>query len=122
MMSSDNVPKFPKVAEKRFHQRLECELPVELTAEGLKLSATTANISCGGMFLPEFRQPVSEKSQLTIVLTLPEQAHAIKLSGEIARIENDDSARREGMAVRFNELYNDNILLIERFIKARLKH
>ena len=121
-MSSDSMPKLPKVAEKRFHRRIECELPVELTMEGLNVSATTANISCGGMFLPVRPSDVPEKTHLTVMLTLPEQTRAIKLSGEIARIETPGEDHPAGVAVRFNELYNDNILLIERFIKGRLRH
>ena len=121
-MSVDDGAKFPKVVEKRFHKRLDCELPVELFFDGKAVLATTANVSCGGMFMPLKKGDAKENAPITVVLTLPEQQKSVRIAGEIARVENQESQVLEGVAVRFNGLYNDNILMLERFIKAKLTH
>ncbi|MDX1412063.1 MAG: PilZ domain-containing protein, partial [Nitrospirales bacterium] len=72
------------------------------------------NISCGGMFLRIDPDRVSPGQELSVVIHLPNVKSPVKVVGEICRSEKD------GVAVEFQGLYNDNILAIERFVKSNL--
>lgn len=110
----------PKTPEKRFYRRLDFELLVELKLQDLSICGKTMNISCGGMFLPLSDETLHPDAALTALISLPDTPKTIKLAGAVSRVEA--GAARDGVAVRFSELYNDNLLLIDRFIKARLSN
>ena len=85
--------------------------------EGKKISASTSNISCGGMYLPmPPESALQEKTGLEITLNLPSVNKPVKVMGEVNRIDGDS----QGVAVEFQGLYDDNILAIERFIRSKL--
>ena len=103
--------------EKRIFRRVDAELPVDLQVGEEKLKTTSSNISCGGMFLQIDPAKLNDLQKLDIVIHLPNRKSPVKLSAEILRSESDD---RRGVAVQFQGLYNDNILEIEKFVKAKL--
>jgi PilZ domain-containing protein len=81
------------------------------------VNTTSSNISCGGLFLMVDPQKVSDKQQLDLAIHLPNRQQPVKLTGDILRSETQS---RLGIAVQFRGLYNDNILEIEKFVKAKL--
>lgn len=103
--------------EKRIFRRVDAELPVDLQVGEEKVMTTSSNISCGGMFLQIDPAQLSMLEKLDVVIHLPNRKNPVKLSAEILRNERDD---RRGVAVQFQGLYNDNILEIEKFVKAKL--
>lgn len=106
---------FMNQSEKRLFKRLEIGVEVELEVDGSRLKTTTANISCGGLFLTMDPERVKEDQDLSLTIHLPNRQRPVKLVGKILRRERNS---RQGVAVRFEGLYNDNILAIEQFIKS----
>lgn len=108
--------------ERRHYQRLNHHLDVDLVIDGQKLSGTAANISCGGMFLPTRKIHFKEKTDMKIIVHLPESKKPVKVVGEVRRVEKGSliKKRRRGLAIKFNGLYDDNLLAIDRFIKNKL--
>lgn len=104
---------FLNQTEKRLFQRLEIGLEVELLVGGSPVKATTTNISCGGLFLTVDPKEVQKNQELSLLIHLPNRKRPVQLVGQILRQE------RKGVAVKFGELYNDNILAIEQFIKSK---
>ncbi len=105
---------FMNHSEKRLFKRLEIGVEVELVINGSPIKATTANISCGGLFLMMDPERVKKDQDLSFVIHLPTQKRPVEVAGQVLRQE------QEGVAVKFNGLYNDNILAIEKFIKSNL--
>jgi len=104
-------------SEKRLFKRLEVGLEVELMIDGSPIKATTANISCGGLFLMLDPQKIENGEGLAMIIHLPNRQKPVEVVAEILRKENSD---RQGVACKFQGLYNDNILAIEQFIKSNL--
>lgn len=104
-------------SEKRLFKRLEVGLEVELMVDGEPVKATTANISCGGLFLMLDPQAVTGAEGLSLVIYLPNRQKPIEVVAEVLRRESSD---RQGVACKFQGLYNDNILAIEQFIKSNV--
>jgi len=101
--------------EKRIFRRVDAELPVDLQVGEEKVLTTSSNISCGGMFLQIDPTRLSQLQKLDVVIHLPNRKNPVKLSAEVLRSED-----RRGVALQFEGLYNDNILEIEKFVKAKL--
>lgn len=117
-MQDDNFLKYP---ERRNHQRVDVDVEVNLVVDGQQLKTTASNISCGGIFLPLNQPSIEKKTSLEVTLHLPDTEKAIKVIGEVSRVEkNASSTDQGGVAVRFNGLYDDNILAIDRFIKSKM--
>lgn len=106
--------------ERRNNLRLNVELDVNLTIDGIHLDATTSNISCGGMFLPIERSTLPSDAPVEVMLHLPDSVQPVRLTGQVARYEEIPTEPSKGVAIRFNGLYDDNILAIDRFIKNKL--
>lgn len=104
-------------SEKRLFKRLEVGLEVELMIDGAPVKATTANISCGGLFLMMDPKALDAAEGLALVIHLPNRQKPVEIVAEVLRRENSD---RLGVACKFQGLYNDNILAIEQFIKSNL--
>lgn len=105
--------------EKRHHQRLSINLGVGILINGKKLNVVTENISCGGMYLPVKKTDLENPSkEIEMVLSLPDNEKPVKLIGEIARI--DKSTHREGVAIQFKGLYDENRMAIDRFVKNKM--
>lgn len=112
--------RIPKIPEKRHYPRIEMELPVELEVDGKKVQATTDNISCGGMFLPDIAELLEEQQDVIAFVTLPDQSKSIRLPAKIARIERKIANNSKGIALQFDGLYDTNRLEIDRYVKWKL--
>lgn len=117
-MSEEN-DRFPKNPEKRHYKRIDLELPVEILFEGNKVAATTENVSCGGMYLPNIDADFSASKDIIAIVNLPDRAAAIRLSAKVARIEEGET-KKQGVALEFDGLYDDNRLEMDRYIKWKL--
>lgn len=108
--------------EKRNYRRLDVELEVGLTIEGERVNTMATNISCGGLFLPIKKNRIKERTDIEVMLALPDQLKPVRLVGEVARLQEGSLFKRrpEGVAIQFRGLYDDNMLAIDRFIKNRL--
>lgn len=104
--------------EKRNHKRLDVILDADLVIDGQKVNATTSNISCGGLFLPIKNLNLANKSNIEVVLNIPDSEKPVKVIGEVSRVDAIDQTN--GVAIKFSGLYDDNILAIDRFIKSHL--
>ncbi|MDO8519075.1 MAG: PilZ domain-containing protein [Deltaproteobacteria bacterium] len=108
--------------EKRNYRRLDVQLDVDLVIEGKQVNAKATNISCGGLFLPIKKTQIKERADIEITLSLPDQRKPVRVVGEVARLQGGSllGQKKEGVAIQFRGLYDDNILAIDRFIKNRL--
>lgn len=108
--------------EKRNYRRVDASVDVELVIEGKKMSATTSNVSCGGLFLPVKNGLLKERTDIEVILSLPETKKPVRVVGEVSRFQSGSLLGRKpaGVAIRFRGLYDDNILAIDRFIKNKL--
>lgn len=114
--------KFPSRPEKRNYQRIDATLDVDLVIEGQKMSATTSNISCGGLFLPTKKHILKEQTNVEVILNIPDNQTPVKVLGEVSRFQDRSllKKRSSGVAIKFRGLYDDNMLAIDRFIKNKL--
>lgn len=118
---SDQNNQFPKTPEKRHYQRIDMELPVEIEVDGKKVSASTENVSCGGMFLPNLAGEYCEDQDVVAFVSLPGRSAAVRLSARVRRVEEaEDPGLHNGVALQFDGLYDDNRLEIDRYIKWKL--
>lgn len=117
---SDEDNKLPKNPEKRHYQRIDLELPVDLEVNGEKVSATTENISCGGMFLPNISAEIKEKQEVITFIRLPDRSQSIRLPAKISRVEKKLKEAQKNIAVQFHGLYDDNLMAIDHYIKWKL--
>lgn len=117
-----SINKMPTVPEKRHYKRLKCELPVVLEFDGETISATSQNMSCGGMYLPLQNDTFVENKPPKIIaqIMLPDRIECIKLPAKISRFEKDIQNKLKGVALEFEGLYDNNRLEIDRFIKWKL--
>lgn len=108
--------------EKRNYQRLDVEIDVDLVIEGKHLSATSSNVSCGGMFIPTKDNYLKERTDIEITLHLPEEKKQVRIIGAVARMQDSSflGSQKKGVAIEFRGLYDDNILAIDRFIKNKI--
>lgn len=109
--------------EKRHYQRLDISLNVQVEIDGQKIQATTQNISCGGMFLPDVNMDLTAElvdSKVLTFINLPDHAEAIRVPAKIRRVERCLESKKIGVAFEFNRLYDDNRLQIDRFVKWKL--
>lgn len=114
---------FPKNPEKRHYQRIDMELPVEIEHDGRRVNATTENVSCGGMFLPNIDEDAgfSESQNIVAFINLPDRSETIRLTGTVRRVEvSKPASKGHGVAVEFSGLYDDNRLEMDRYIKWKL--
>lgn len=108
--------------ERRNYQRLNAKINVHLIMEGKQMEATTANISCGGMFLPIQEGSLHEHNDVEVILNIPDEHKPVKVIGEVSRLQVSPimKGRRRGVAIEFRGLYDDNRLVIDRFVKDKL--
>lgn len=109
--------------ERRNYRRLEVKLDVDLVIEGQKVNTMTENVSCGGLFFPSknfsfFKQ----NSNVEVTLNLPDTKNPVKIIGEISRCQllPEKLPQKNGVAIKFRGLYDENILALDRFIKNKL--
>ncbi len=104
-------------SEKRLFKRLEVDLEVEILIDGSPVKVTTANISCGGLFLKLDPDHLKDQDDFSVIIYLPNRKNPVEVAARVLRKESDS---RAGVALEFDSLYTDNILAIEQFIKSNL--
>lgn len=107
--------------EKRTHRRIDVDIDVNLIVDGKKIDTTATNLSCGGVFVPVDYSIIPHKTEVELILHLPDHEKPVKVFGIVSRAGKENpSSQKEGVAIRFNRLYDENILAIDRFIKSRM--
>ncbi len=108
--------------EKRHYQRLDVLLDVSLEFNGQKIEATTSNISCGGMFLPDIHSMLAVEADIVVFVSLPDHTQLIKLPARVRRVDAKLESKKIGVALEFSRLYDDSRLQIDRYVKWKLLH
>ena len=109
---------FGNYIEKRIFKRIDSSLKVSLLYGGRKIQAKCANISCGGIYLniKNIRSRVAElKKSLEVAIHLPNRKTPVVMVADVIRHDPQD-----GLALKFQGLYNDNVLEIEKYIKSKV--
>jgi uncharacterized protein (TIGR02266 family) len=94
----------------RYARRLE----VEIAVGEEKRTATTGNISLGGLFL-ETDQVYPLQTRLQIRFRISTQPEPIEVSGEVRWIEQGGPGQPAGMGVRFQGLRAREVWALNRF-------
>jgi len=81
--------------ERRLFPRIPCFLLVDYAMQGCAYRAFIRNISAEGAFI-ESHGLVPHGSDISLVISILDHQHPVKITGEIVRI------REEGLAVRFD--------------------
>jgi hypothetical protein len=90
-LDSDDFPR----EERRLFPRIPCFLLVDYVMQGCAFRAFIRNISAEGAFI-ESHGLVPHGSDISLVISILDHRHPVKITGEIVRI------REEGLAVRFD--------------------
>jgi uncharacterized protein (TIGR02266 family) len=110
--SSDSAPR-------REHSRFSVDLDVTVGSDHNFYAGFAENLSAGGVFIATHKlKPVGSKIELTI--NLPDGAQ-IRAAGEVRwiRVFNERSDTPPGMGVRFNNLAEASVALIQSFLSRR---
>ena len=81
--------------EKRLFPRIPCFLLVDYAMQGCAYRAFIRNISVEGAFI-ESHGPVPHGPVISLVISILDRQHPVKITGEIVQV------REEGLAVRFD--------------------
>ena len=81
--------------ERRLFPRIPCFLLVDYAMQGCGYRAFIRNISVEGAFIESFG-PVPHGRDISLVISILDHQHPVKITGEIVRI------REEGIAVKFD--------------------
>jgi len=92
-------------------------LDVELTSGEEKLTATTGNISLGGLFV-ETDRTFPLQTRLQIRFRIPTQPEPIDVSGEVRWIEQGGPGQPAGIGVRFQGLRAREVWALNRFFQG----
>ncbi|HET9449713.1 MAG TPA: TIGR02266 family protein [Aggregicoccus sp.] len=99
--------------------RLQHELMVAYRAPGSPVFSThwAVNLSGGGMFI-NTSSPLPVNSPLELVLSLPDGAPPLELSGRVARVSAADKPEHHpaGMGIEFVDVDDDKRSRVERFV------
>ena len=101
--------------EKRIFRRVDSSLEVYLNCGDRKIQATSENISCGGIYIKSPQENIPEDTDLELAIYLPHREKPVVMTADIIRKD-----RSGDLALKFRGLYDDNVLQIEKFIKAHL--
>ena len=104
---------------RREHSRFHVDLDVTVGSEHNFYAGFAENLSAGGVFIATHKlKPVGSKIELAI--NLPDGVQ-IRATGEVRwiRIFNEQSDTPPGMGVRFNDLADASVALIQKFLARR---
>jgi uncharacterized protein (TIGR02266 family) len=107
------VPDHFRRTDPRYLRRIE----VEIAAGDQKRTATTRNISLGGLFL-ETAEPFPLQTRLQIRFSIPTQPEPIEVTGEVRWIEQGSSDQPAGMGIRFQGLRAREVWALNRFFQG----
>jgi uncharacterized protein (TIGR02266 family) len=106
-------------APRREHSRFSVDLDVTVGSDHNFYAGFAENLSAGGVFIATHKlKPVGSKIELSI--NLPDGAQ-IRAEGEVRwiRVFNEHSDTPPGMGVRFNDLAQASVSLIQSFLARR---
>jgi len=97
----------------RYARRLD----VELIAGNRTFSATTGNISLGGVFV-ETEESFPLQARLQIRFRIPTQPEPIEVTGEVRWLEPGTGNQAPGMGIRFQGLRAREVWALNRFFQS----
>jgi uncharacterized protein (TIGR02266 family) len=106
-------------AHRREHSRFHVDLDVTVGSDHNFYAGFAENLSAGGVFIATHKlKPVGSKIELTI--NLPDGVQ-LRATGEVRwiRVFNEQSDTPPGMGVRFNDLADASVSLIQSFLARR---
>jgi uncharacterized protein (TIGR02266 family) len=104
---------------RREHSRFAVDLDVTVGSDHNFYAGFAENLSAGGVFIATHKlKPVGSKIELNI--NLPDGAQ-LKTEGEVrwVRVFNEHSDTPPGMGVKFNQLPEESLALIQSFLARR---
>lgn len=102
---------------RRTDPRYARRLDVELIVGERVYTATTGNISLGGLFV-ETSETLALQSRLQIRFRIPTQAEPIEVTGEVRWVEAGSAEQPAGMGIRFQGLRAREVWALNRFFQA----
>ncbi len=102
---------------RRTDPRYARRLDVEVIAGEEKRTATTRNISLGGLFI-ETDQPYPLQTHLQIRFKIPTHPETIEVSGEVRWVEPGDADQPCGMGIRFQGLRAREVWALNRYFQS----
>lgn len=114
-----SVAPVPDASHRREHSRFSVDLDVTVGSDHNFYAGFAENLSAGGVFIATHKlKPVGSKIELTI--NLPDGVQ-LRANGEVrwVRVFNEHSDTPPGMGVRFNDLADASVALIQNFLARR---
>ena len=114
-----SVAPIPDDGHRREHSRFHVDLDVTVGSDHNFYAGFAENLSAGGVFIATHKlKPVGSKIELTI--NLPDGVQ-IRATGDVRwiRVFNEQSDTPPGMGVRFNDLADASVALIQKFLARR---
>jgi uncharacterized protein (TIGR02266 family) len=114
-----SVAPLADAAHRREHSRFHVDLDVTVGSDHNFYAGFAENLSAGGVFIATHKlKPVGSAIELTI--NLPDGVQ-LRATGEVRwiRVFNEQSDTPPGMGVRFNDLADASIALIQSFLARR---
>jgi len=102
---------------RRTDPRYARRLDVEVIVGDQKRTATTGNISLGGLFL-ETKETFPLQTRLQIRFKIPTQPEPIEVSGEVRWVEPGGPDQPSGMGIRFQGLRAREVWALNRFFQG----
>ena len=114
-----SVAPMADAAPRREHSRFHVDLDVTVGSDHNFYAGFAENLSAGGVFIATHKlKPVGSAIELTI--NLPDGVQ-LRATGEVRwiRVFNEQSDTPPGMGVRFNDLADASVALIQSFLERR---
>jgi uncharacterized protein (TIGR02266 family) len=92
-------------------------LDVEVIVGDQKITATTGNISLGGLFV-ETTQTFPLQTRLQVRFQIATQPEPIEVSGEVRWVESGGPEQPSGMGIRFQGLRAREVWALNRFFQG----
>jgi len=102
---------------RRTDPRYARRLDVEVIVEDRTFTATTGNISLGGVFI-ETSETVPLQSRIQIRFSIPTQPEPIEVTGEVRWREPGGPDQPAGMGIRFQGLRAREVWALNRFFQG----
>lgn len=111
--------KKPSGEEKRIHERVAVDLSVTFQSEDEFASSYMSNISRGGVFI-RTEEALNIDTVVKFKFTLPGDERVFKVLGMVVWSAPAGGKGIPGMGIQFTEMSNEDRILIEGFVEARL--
>jgi uncharacterized protein (TIGR02266 family) len=102
---------------RRTDPRYAHRLDVEIIVGDQTRTATTGNISLGGLFV-ETKETLPLQTQLQIRFKIPTQPESIEVTGEVRWVEPGGPEQPSGMGIRFQGLRAREVWALNRFFQS----